>query len=81
MAQRPVHAAVQPIHYIYTRLDCTDIWAHLFKTNDVVSERFFKIYIEWYANILKFFAEKNIRILYTESAKTVNEIYLTSLLS
>ena len=29
------------------------IWAQLFKANDVV-----KIYIEWYANMLKFFAEK-----------------------
>ena len=34
------------------------IWAQLFKANDVVSQRFFKIYIEWYANMLKFFAEK-----------------------
>ena len=34
--------------------------AQLFKTNDVVSLRFVKIYIEWYANILKFFAEKNV---------------------
>ena len=32
--------------------------AQLFKTNDVVSEQFVKIYIEWYANMLKFFAEK-----------------------
>ena len=33
-------------------------WAQLFKTNDVVSQRFVKILIEWYANMLKFFAEK-----------------------
>ena len=33
-------------------------WAQLFKANDVVSSRFVKIYIEWYANMLKFFAEK-----------------------
>ena len=33
-------------------------WAQLFKANDVVSKRFVKIYIEFYANILKFFAEK-----------------------
>ena len=32
--------------------------ARLFKTNDVISWRFIKIYIEWYANILNFFAEK-----------------------
>ena len=61
-----------------------------------------KIYIEWYANMLKFFAEKkvssfcsakafavqklltflsakNIRILYIESAKTVNEMILNEL--
>ena len=37
--------------YIYTR-------AQLFKANEVVSSRFVKIYIERYANILKFFAEK-----------------------
>ena len=34
------------------------IWAQLFKANDIVSKRFVKIYIEWYANMLKFFAEK-----------------------
>ena len=33
-------------------------WAQLFKANDVVSYGFIKIYIEWYANMLKFFAEK-----------------------
>ena len=32
--------------------------AQLFKANDVVSKRFVKIYIEWYANMLKCFAEK-----------------------
>ena len=32
--------------------------AQLFKANDVVSLRFVKILIEWYANMLKFFAEK-----------------------
>ena len=32
--------------------------AQLFKANDVVSWRFVKIYIEWYAKMLKFFAEK-----------------------
>ena len=69
--------------------------AQLFKANDVVSYTFVKIYIEWYANMLKFFAEKNvcsfpvqkllsfsaknIRILYIESAKTVNEITLNEL--
>ena len=49
-----------------------------------------KIYIEWYANMLKFFAvqklltffsTKNIRILYIESAKTVMKSPLTSSLS
>ena len=34
------------------------IWAQLFKTNDIVSYWFVKIYIKWYANMLKFFAEK-----------------------
>ena len=34
------------------------IWAQLFKANDIVSSRIIKIYIEWYANTLKFFAEK-----------------------
>ena len=34
------------------------IRAQLFKANDIVSEQFVKIYIEWYANMLKFFAEK-----------------------
>ena len=34
------------------------IWAQLFKANDVVSKQFVKIYMEWYANMLKFFAEK-----------------------
>ena len=65
------------------------IRAQLFKTNDVV-------YIEWYSNMLKIFAEKmwvafctakathifsaqNIRILYIESAKTVNEMTLNEL--
>ena len=42
-----------------------------------------KFYIEWYANMLKFFAEissaKNIRILYIESAKIVNEMTLNEL--
>ena len=33
-------------------------WAQLFKANDVVSQRFVKIYIERYANMLKFVAEK-----------------------
>ena len=33
-------------------------WAQFFKANDVVSYRFVKIYIEWYANMQKFFAEK-----------------------
>ena len=37
--------------------------AQLFKTNDIVSKRFVKIYIEWYANMLKFFAEKNVSSL------------------
>ena len=52
------------------------------------------MYIEWYANMLKFFAEKmwvciakaihifpakNIRKLYIESAKTVNEMTLNEL--
>ena len=68
-------------------------WAQLFKTNDVVSQRFLKIYIEWYANVLIFFAEKmwvakathifsakNIKILYIESAKTVNEMTLKELI-
>ena len=65
------------------------IWVQLFKTNDIVSSRFIKIYIEWYANMLKFFAEKmwvayifsakNIRILYIESARTVNEMTLNEL--
>ena len=32
--------------------------AQLFKANDILSLRFVKIYIEWYANMLKFFAEK-----------------------
>ena len=32
--------------------------AQLFKANDVVSWRFVKIYIEYYADMLKFFAEK-----------------------
>ena len=71
-------------------------WAQLFKANDVVSQRFVKIYIKWYANMLKFFAEKmwvafavqklltffsakNIRLLYLESAKTVNEMTLNEL--
>ena len=57
---------------------------------------FVKIYIEWYANMLKLFAEKmwvasavqklltffsakNIRILYIESAKTVNKMTLNEL--
>ena len=31
-------------------------WAQLLETNDVAS--IVKIYIEWYANMLKFFAEK-----------------------
>ena len=65
----------------------------LFKANNVFSKRFVKIYILWYANMLKFFAEKmwvafavqklltffslkNIRILYIESAKTVDEMTL-----
>ena len=65
-----------------------ELWAQLFKTNDVVSSRFVKIYIQWYANMLKFFAEKNvssfctaknIRKLYIESAKTVNEMTLNKL--
>ena len=30
----------------------------LFKANDIVNKRYVKIYIEWYANMLKFFAEK-----------------------
>ena len=67
-----------------------NIWAQLFKANDVV-----KIYIEWYANMLKFFQHasmlkffaekcsfccaKNIRILYIESAKTVNKMTLNEL--
>ena len=33
-------------------------WAQLFKANDIVSQQFVKIYIEWYADMLKFFAEK-----------------------
>ena len=32
--------------------------AQLFKANNVVSLQFVKIYIEWYANMLIFFAEK-----------------------
>ena len=53
--------------------------------------QFVKIYIEWYSNILKFFAEKmwaathifsakDIRILYIESAKTVNKMTLNKLI-
>ena len=70
--------------------------AQLFKTNNVVSERFVKIYIESYANMLQFFAEKNVssfcsakathifsaknvRILYIESTKTINEMTLNEL--
>ena len=34
------------------------IWAQLFKANDIISLRFVKIYIKWYANMLKLFAEK-----------------------
>ena len=34
------------------------IRAQLFKANDVVIKRFVKILIEWYSNMLKFFAEK-----------------------
>ena len=58
--------------------------AQLFKANDIV-----KIYIKWYANMLKFFAEKmwvayifsakHIRILCIESTKTVNEMTLNEL--
>ena len=38
--------------------DCPTYRAQLFKANDVVSYRFVNIYIEWYANIVIFFAEK-----------------------
>ena len=68
----------------------TCIWAQLFKANDVI-----KIYIEWYANMLKMFAEKmcvtfasysyfsakNIRILCIESAKKSMKWPLMSSLS
>ena len=37
--------------YLYTR-------AQLFKANDVVSLRFVKIYIKWYANMLNFLLKK-----------------------
>ena len=43
--------------YVLSR-NMKNIRAQLFKANDVVSLRFVKIYIEWYANMLKFFAEK-----------------------
>ena len=71
---------------------CMASRAQLFKANDIVSYRFVKIYIQSYANMLNFFAEKmcsakathifsakNIRILYIESAKTVNEMTLNEL--
>ena len=35
-----------------------DSRVQLFKANDIVSKQLVKIYIKWYANMLKFFAEK-----------------------
>ena len=78
----------------YRLLKLLPIRAQLFKANDVVSSQFVKILIEWYANMLKCFAEKmwvafakathifsakNIRILCIESAKTVKEMTLNEL--
>ena len=60
------------------------IWAQLFKANDVVSLRFVKIYIEWYANMLKFFAEKNVssfcsaKATHIFSAKNFWKLYIES---
>ena len=67
--------------------DETQAWTHLaqlFKTNDVVSELFVKIYIEWYANMLKFFAEKMWvafavqKLLTFFSAKNIRILYIES---
>ena len=60
------------------------VMAQLFKTNDVVSYRFVKIYIEWYANMLKFFAEKNVssfcsaKATHIFSAKNIRILHIES---
>ena len=65
----------------WARTQC--IRAHVFKTNDVVSKRckyadflFAEKQCKSYSH---FFSAKNIRILYIESAKTVNEMTLNEL--
>ena len=50
--------SLRKVNHFHIMLSMENIWAQLFKANDVVSKRFVKIYIEWYANMLKFFAEK-----------------------
>ena len=45
----------EQMHFIGAKVTTRD---QTFKANDVVSYRFVKIYIEWYSDMLKFFAEK-----------------------
>ena len=49
------HSIIKMIKLQWNKVN---VWGQLFKTNDIVSYRFVKIYIEWYANMLKLFAEK-----------------------
>ena len=46
------------IFFFFTEMYARLHRAQLFKANDVVSKRFVINYIEWYANMLKIFAEK-----------------------
>ena len=51
-----IKAAYLELWQLFQQLAATlKIRAQLFKTNDVVSEWFVKIYIEWYANNAEIF--------------------------
>ena len=66
------------------------IWAQLFKTNDVVNESLeftssdtqicWNFLLKFFAKATHIFSAKNIRILYIESAKIVNEMTLNKLI-
>ena len=70
--------------YMQVRIGLLYFRAQLFKANDVVNWWFVKIYIEWYANILKFFAEKNVssfcsaKATHIFSAKNIRIFYIES---